>query len=141
MLIDANLLLYAVDSDSPHHEAAAGWLTSVMNGHRRVGLPWQSIAAFIRISTHPRISPRPLPVADAWAVVESWIGLPHCWQPEPGPGFARFLGRLLRDDHAVGNLVSDAMLAALALEHGLTVYSADTDFARFADLAWVNPLR
>lgn len=141
MLVDANLLIYATDSDSPHHEAAAAWFTEVLNGSRRVALPWQSLAAFIRIATHPRISAQPLTIGQAWAVVESWLAVSVCWQPEPGPGFGRILGRLLTAHGVAGNLVPDAMLAALAIEHGLTVCSADTDFARFAEVAWTNPLR
>jgi hypothetical protein len=141
MLVDANLLLYATDRNSPHHEAAETWLTAALNGERRVGLPWQSLAAFIRISTHPRITARPLTIDQAWEVVEGWLGVPLCWHPEPGPGFGPILGRLLRANTVAGNLVPDAMLAALALEHGLTVFSADSDFARFHDVPWVNPLR
>jgi hypothetical protein len=141
MLVDANLLLYATDRSSPHHEAAESWLTAALEGERRVGLPWQSLAAFVRISTHPRITAQPLTIDQAWEVVESWLDVPRCWHPEPGPGFGPILGQLLRTNMVAGNLVPDAMLAALAIEHGLTVFSADSDFARFLDVSWVNPLR
>ena len=141
MLVDANLLIYATDADNPFHDDAARWLTTTLTGSRRVGLPWQSLWAFVRITTHPRVSERPLTVDQAWSVVEGWVALDTTWHPNPGPGHARILGDLLRSRHVAGNLVTDAQLAALALEHGLAVYSADADFARFPEVDWVNPLR
>jgi toxin-antitoxin system PIN domain toxin len=140
MLLDANLLLYAVHEGSPRHKAAAAWLTERLNGPRRVGLPWQSLGAFLRISTHPRAFERPLPPATAWERVTDWLAAPAAWIPEPGPGYARILGELIAAHDIRGNLVPDAQLAALAVEHGLTLCSADTDFARFTDLLWANPL-
>lgn len=140
MLLDADLLLYAVDRSSSHHEAAATWLTEQLNGERRVGVPWQSLGAFLRIATHPRALPRPLRAATAWERVADWLDAPAAWVPSPGPDHARLLGRLIIDHGIRGNLVPDAQLAALAVEHGLTVCSTDTDFARFKDVPWVNPL-
>jgi toxin-antitoxin system PIN domain toxin len=140
MLLDANLLLYAVHKRATQHEAAAGWLTEQLNGPRRVGLPWQSLAAFLRISTHPRAFQRPLQPAVAWDRVSDWLGAPAAWVPTPGPDHARLLGELLVHHDARGNLVPDAQLAALAIEHGLTVYSTDTDFGRFTEVRWKNPL-
>lgn len=140
MLLDANLLLYAVHRTSAFHEAARAWLTEQLNGPRRVGLPWQSLGAFLRIATHPRAFERPLTAQDAWARVEDWLAAPSVWIPVPGDRHASILGQLLIDHDVRGNLVPDAQLAALALEHGLTVCSADTDFARFTDVRWVNPL-
>lgn len=140
MLVDANLLLYAVDARSPHHEPARVWLTEALNGPRRVGLPWASLGAFVRISTHPRSSEHPLTPSQAWDVVERWLDAPTTWIPEPGPRFARILGDLLVRHEAAGNLVPDAMLAALALEHGIEVQSADSDFARFPEVSWRNPI-
>jgi uncharacterized protein len=141
VLVDANLLLYATDRESPFHDKASQWLTAALTGDRRVGMPWQSLWAFVRIATHPRVSDRPLTVDEAWGVVEGWVGLETTWHPNPGPGHARILGDLLRAHHVAGNLVTDAQLAALALEHGLTVYSADADFVRLPEVDWVNPLR
>lgn len=140
MLIDANLLLYAVHEGTPQHEAATEWLTEQLNGPRRVGMPWQSLAAFLRISTHPRAFPRPLAPATAWECVTSWLSAPVAWIPQPGPEYARTLGELITTYEVRGNLVTDAQLAALAIEHGATVYSTDTDFARFSDPPWSNPL-
>jgi toxin-antitoxin system PIN domain toxin len=140
MLLDANLLLYAVHRGADQHEAAAAWLTEQLNGPRRVALPWQSLAAFVRISTHPRAYERPLDGATAWELVAAWLDAPVAWIPQPGPKYAGLLGALISDYDVRGNLVPDAMLAALAIEHGLTLYSADTDFARFRELRWENPL-
>lgn len=140
MLVDANILLYAADRESPFHEAASSWLTRVLNGSRRVGLPWQCLVAFVRISTHPRASAHPLQPARAAEFVEAWLEPDVAWIPRPGPGHATIFGQLVSKYHVTGNLVSDAHLAALAVEHGLTVCSADSDFARFAEVRWDNPV-
>lgn len=140
MLLDANLLLYAVDSRSPQHRAAAEWLTDVLNGDRRVGLPWQSIGAFIRIITHPRVTAAPLTGPKAWDHVERWLAADPVWVPPASHRTAALLGRLVARHGITGNLVPDAQLAALAWEHGLMVHSADSDFARFPEVAWTNPL-
>lgn len=140
MLLDANLLLYAVHSGSERHEAAVAWLNEQLNGSRRVGFPWQSLAAFLRIATHPRAFADPLDSATAWARVEDWLSAPVAWVPQPGSEHARVLEQLLQRHRVQGNLVPDAMLAALALEHGLTVFSTDTDFARFPEVRWQDPL-
>lgn len=139
-MLDANILIYAVDENSPLHRAAAAWLTSQLNGSRRVGLPWQSTAAFVRITTHPRIFPRPLTPATAYRRVAEWLATPVAWVPQPSPEYHRVLGRLIDTPGIGGSLIPDTMLAALAIEHGLTLYSTDTDFARFTDLRWANPL-
>jgi toxin-antitoxin system PIN domain toxin len=140
MLVDANILLYAVDEKSHAHPAARDWLEKALNGSRRVGLPWQSLLAFVRIVTHPRALPAPLSPADAWSFVADWLDAPAAWVPEPGRGYREILGRLVCELDLRGNLASDAALAALALEHGLVVVSADSDFARFRQLTWLNPL-
>lgn len=140
MLVDANLLLYAVDDESPLHEAAAEWWTAALNGDQRVGLPWQSIGAFLRIVTHPRASRDPLASSDAWRHVAAWLEADPVWVPPAGARTARVLAELLEQTGVTGNLIPDAQLAALAIEHGLAVYSADSDFARFRRVAWVNPL-
>ncbi len=140
MLLDANLLLYAVDSRSPFHERAVRWLEDQLNGPRRVGLPWQCLVAFLRISTNPRASATPLAADDAVRYLQDWLDLDVTWVPQPGPRHADVLGDLLVRHHVQANLVSDAHLAALAIEHGLTIYSADSDFARFPQVRWENPL-
>ena len=140
MLVDANVLLYAVDRSSPFHDAASSWLTERLNGPIRVGLPWQSLIAFLRISTHPRASQSPLTPDEARSHVDDWLLAEATWTPVPGPRHGEILLDLVGRYQLRGNLVSDAHLAALALEHGLTMVSADSDFARFTELSWVNPL-
>ena len=140
MLVDANLLIYAVDEESPHHAASHDWLSSVLNGERRVGLPWLSLGAFVRIATNPRASQHPLSPTDAWSFVEEWLDCEVTWIPGPTDGHASTLGRLIRRYDLRANMITDAQLAALAVEHGLTVYSADTDFARFPEITWINPI-
>ncbi len=140
MLVDANLLLFAVDERSRWHRAAAEWMEETLNGSRRVGLPWQSLGAFLRISTNPRAAEIPLSPDDAWRHVEGWLAAPAAWIPEVTTAHADVLGQLIRSYQLRANMISDAQLAALAIEHGLTVCSADTDFARFAEIRWQNPL-
>ena len=140
MLVDANILLYAVDAASPWHGRASSWLSEALNGPRRVGLPWLSLAAFVRISTHPRASEHPLAAEVAWSHVTDWLAAGPAWIPGPTERHADVLGGLILRYHLAGNLVPDAEVAALALEHGLTVCSADTDFARFTEVRWENPL-
>jgi hypothetical protein len=140
MLVDANLLLFAVDEASPFHEAASRWLAGMLGGPRRVGLPWASLAAFLRISTHPRAATHPLSPSEAWSYVEDWLSADVAWIPQPTERHAGVLGTLIVNYQLRGNLISDAQLAALAIEHGLTVCSADTDFARFREIRWENPV-
>lgn len=140
VLLDANVLLYSVDKSSPHHSRCADWVRHAFSGPQRIGLPWQTIGAFLRISSHPRVFSRPLSSADAWDLVKRWLAAPNCWIPEASERTALILGRLIGDLDVRGNLVTDAQLAALAIEHGVAAVSADSDFARFPDLHWVNPL-
>ena len=140
MIVDANVLLYAVDSTSHFHEPARAWLEGALNGDRRVGLPWPSLWAFQRIATHPRALDAPLAPAEASAIVASWLDATPAWIPEVGPTHAAILAELVGELDLRGNLVSDAVLAALCLEHGVAIVSADSDFARFTSLEWINPL-
>jgi len=141
VIIDANLLIYAVDAASPHHHAAHAWLDESLNGSVRVGLPWTSLGAFLRITSHPRIMTEPLSAGEAWERVEVWLGAEAAWVPPATERTADVLGRLVTAHGITGNLIPDAMLAALAIEHGLEVATADTDFGRFPEVRWVNPLR
>ena len=140
MLLDANILLYATDIESPYHERSRRWLEGALNGSRRVAIPWGSISAFLRISTNPRSMENPLTPKEAWSVVEAWLAADPVWTPNPGPSHASILGELITRMDLRGNLVSDAAVAALCIEYGLDVVSADSDFARFSELKWVNPL-
>lgn len=140
MLVDANILLYAVDETSPFHERARDWMEETLNGSRRVGLPWASLTAFLRIVTNPRALADPLAPAEAWALVDAWLDAPTVWVPTPDRGHREILGRLVGDLDLRANLIPDAALAALCIEHGLEMVSADTDFARFTELTWHNPI-
>ncbi len=141
MLVDANILLFAVFERGVFFEAASRWLGEALRGPRRVGLPWLSLSAFVRIGTNPRATDPPLSPEEAWSTVEDWLGLANVWIPGPTDRHAEALGELVRRYQLSGNLVTDGQLAALAIEHGLTLYSADTDFARFGEIRWENPLR
>ena len=140
ILIDANLLLYATIKDYEQHAAARAWLEERLNAPARVGLPWPSLLAFLRIATNPRLFPRPLSIRPAWARVEEWLTVPTVWIPTETDRHAEILGRLLTLVGASGNLVGDAHMAALAIEHGLTLCSTDHDFARFPSLRFENPI-
>ncbi len=140
MIVDANILLYAIDTASPFHHRAAQWLEDAINSPRRVGLPWQTIGAFLRISTHPRLNESPLSVEQAWAFVDDWLSQETVWIPPATQRTAQILGDLLMGSRAAANLIPDAQLAALAIEHGVPVVSNDSDFARFEGCVWINPL-
>ena len=140
MLIDANILLYAADESSPFHREAKDWLSDALNGSSRMAIPWQSIVAFLRISTHERASAHPLSPADALQIAQEWLDSEMVWSPVEGPRHADLLAGLIAKYNLRGNLISDGQLAALAIEHGLQLCSADTDFARFTELGWINPV-
>ena len=141
MIVDANVLLYAVDDRSHFHEAARVWLEGAMNGLERVGLPWASLLAFQRIITHPRAMASPLTPVAAWSFVTDWLDAEQVWVPTPGSRHGEIVRRLLVDGDLRGNLVTDAHLAALAIEHGTSICSFDADFARFGGLRWISPER
>ena len=132
--------MYAVHVQFEAHAAAKTWLDERLNGIERVGLPWASLLAFLRLSGQPRVMTRPMPLRDATAVVRAWLDLPVVWVPEPTERHAATLSALLEQE-TKPDLVPDAHLAALAIEHGLTMCSTDRDFARFEGLRWTNPLR
>lgn len=141
ILVDANLLVYAHVASVPQHERAHAWLDARLNGSTQVALPWPSLLAFVRLISNPRVFARPLSVADAWKQAESWLKIPVVWVPGPTERHKDVLGSLLSGVGFRPNLVPDAHLAALAIEHGLSLCSADGDFARFAGLRWENPLK
>ena len=104
MIVDANLLLYAVDESSTHNAAAAAWLEETLDGDSRVGLPWQTIGAFLRIVTHPRVTENPLSAAGAWRYVEDWLAVPVVWIPPATETTARVYARLCAQVEITGNL-------------------------------------
>lgn len=140
MIVDANILLYARNDSDPHHEQARPWLESALNGDVRVGLPWSSLGAFLRIATNPRAFPDPLTPDEAWDQITDWLSAPRAWIPGPSKQYQAILGRLIATHEVVGPLVTDAMLAALAIDHGVALISSDSDFGRFEDLNHLNPL-
>jgi hypothetical protein len=119
---------------------ARDWLDGELNGSGRVGLPWASTLAFIRIGSNPRAFPNAPSSVALWRQVQSWLSCDSAWVPQETARHADVLHNLLESSGATGNLVTDAYFAALAIEHGLTVCSADADFARFPNLKWINPI-
>ncbi len=140
ILVDANLLIYAVDRDSPHHVPARRWLEAALSGLGSVGIPWIAALAFVRITTHPGVMRKPLSVENAIGYIDGWLGQPFVQLIGPGEKHWPILRNLLVASGAAGNLTSDAHLAALAIEHGGTVASTDNDFRRFAGVTHINPL-
>jgi uncharacterized protein len=140
ILLDANLLIYAHVSTFAEHEAARGWLDERLNGHVQVGLPWPTLLSFLRIVTNPRVFEKPESMADARAQVAAWLEAEPAWIPQPSDRHRTVLERYLSLPGMRADLVPDAHLAALAVEHGLVLCSTDGDFARFPDLRWENPL-
>jgi toxin-antitoxin system PIN domain toxin len=140
ILVDANLLVYAHVASFQQHQVAREWLDGKLNGAAPVGLPWESLLAFLRLVTNPRVFEHPEPAAAAWDQVAAWLNCANVWIPLPTENHRAVLGDLLSVTRAHANLVPDAHLAALALEHGLVLCSADGDFARFPGLRWENPL-
>ena len=140
ILVDANLLVYAHANSFAQHERAREWLDGQLNGTASVGLPWASLLAFLRLVTNPRVFERPEPMLKAWRQVISWMDCETVWIPQPTERHSDLLGELLAVTGVHANLVPDAHLAALAIEHGLMLCSADTDFGRFPSLRWQNPL-
>jgi uncharacterized protein len=139
ILVDANLLVYAHVRSTPEHTKAKFWLDTQLTGPGRVGLPWPSLLAFVRLVTNPRVFEKPEPVEQAWHQVERWLASDTAWIPNPTEKHTEILGHLVPSCNRA-NLIHDAHLAALAIEHGLTLFSSDGDFARFDGLRWINPL-
>ncbi len=140
ILVDANVLLYAEDSRNPHHAQARGWWDEQLSGSEPVCLCWTVVSAFIRIGTNARVFNRPLTPDEATDRVTSWMAQPCVRIVRPIERHWDVFRSLLLDAEARGNLVTDAHLAALAIEHGYKLCSTDSDFARFPRLKWRNPL-
>jgi toxin-antitoxin system PIN domain toxin len=140
ILVDTNLLVYAAISSLPQHRVSREWLDGQLNATPRVGLPWPSLLGFLRLVTNPRVLHRPYSVTNAWQAVEAWLDCPNVWIPQPERKHRRILASMLGHVSGGANLIPDAHMAALAIEHGLTLCSTDGDFARFPGLKWRNPL-
>lgn len=139
-LVDANILVYAVVESMAQNERAKDWLDEALNGIPRVGIPWQTILAFVRLVSNPRIFDRPASIMDAWLQVEAWLGCECVWIPAPTERHAEVLNALLGVPGLSANQVPDAHLAALAIEHGLVICTSDSDFNRFSEIRVENPL-
>jgi len=140
ILIDVNLLIYATYRRFEQHAVAMTWLDQQMDGTQRVGFPWATLLGFMRLATNPRLVPRPMTTPEAWSRVKDWLSASNAWIPSPGERHPDILEEMLKAPGVQGKLVPDAHLAALALEHGLTLCSTDGDFARFPKLRWLNPI-
>ncbi|MFZ5870228.1 MAG: type II toxin-antitoxin system VapC family toxin [Actinomycetota bacterium] len=138
-LVDANVLLYAVNEDAEHHATARGWVDEALSGGATVGFAWVPLLAFLRLSTRHGLFPRPLALHDALAAVDDWLTAPAAEIVHPTPRHPLVLRRLLEAVGPGANLVNDAHLAALALEHHAEVVSYDNDFARFPGVVWERP--
>lgn len=138
-IVDANVLLYAVNTDAPQHTSANRWLDHALSGGDTVGLSWIAMLAFVRISTHPAIFAAPLSASEAAAQIDDWVRAPGAVVVHPGPGHIDHLTRLLETAGSAGNITNDAHLAALALEQRADIVSYDYDFARFPGIPWHSP--
>lgn len=138
-VVDANVLLYAVNTDAPHHESSRRWLDRALSGEDRVGLAWVPLLAFLRLSTDVSIFPEPLTTEEAAEQVSDWLAAPGAVAIHPTARHADLLAGLLSSAGTGGNLVNDAHLATLALEHRGEVVTYDTDFGRFASVTWRRP--
>ena len=141
ILVDANILLYAEDSLSVYHQQACQWWDEQLSGSETVCLCWAVLSAFIRIGTNPRVFEHPLSLEQAFARVQSWLDQPCTRVIRPTEQHWTAFQMMLKDGQAVANIVNDAHIAALAMEHGCSVASTDADFARFPKLKWINPLK
>lgn len=140
ILCDANLLLYAYNTDAADHVKAKEWLEGELSSQSLFCLSWQTITAFIRISTNHRAFQHPLAIDEAVGIISAWLDRPQCRVLTETEKHWEIFARLLTKEKAVGPLVMDAHLAALAVEHGATLATTDRDFARFSDLKTINPL-
>ena len=140
ILVDANLLLYAYHPRADQHDKSRAWLESMLSNRELVRFAWLTLWAFLRIGTNPRAFDQPLTVSEAQAAISSWLAQPSASILEPGERHWDILSDVLRKGQTSGPLVMDAVLAAIAIEHGATICTTDRDFARFPGVKWMNPL-
>ena len=140
-LVEANVLLYAVDESAPHHAVAKPWLERQLSGVETFGFAWAVLLAFVRLTTNPRVFAAPLTAEEALDLVDEWFDAPNTTVVHPTDRHSALLRELLSSLGTAANLTSDAHLAALSIEHGAELSSGDSDFARFPRVRWLNPLR
>jgi len=141
IVVDANLLIYSYDLDSAHHKKSLSWLEELLSGVEAVGLPWQSVSAFLRVITNRRLSGMRVTLEQAVQVVDEWLQQPNVQILVPADQHWSVLRQMILEGRASGPLVSDAEIAAITIEHGAVLHTTDRDFARFPGLRWKNPLR
>ena len=140
IVLDANLLLYAYDATSVQHKKARAWIERTFSSGSPVGLPWQSVAAFLRIATNTKLEGKRFTMEEAARIVDQWLAQPNVRLLAPGENHWPLLREVLTEGQVRGPLVTDAQLAALAIEYGGELHTTDRDFARFPGLRWKNPL-
>ena len=140
IVLDANILLYAYERNSAHHSTAQPWVEQVFSGPNPVGLPWQTISAFLRIITNPKLTGTRLTAQQAAQIVDLWLEQPNVRTLAPGDDHWRLFRQMIVEGQSSGVLISDAHLAALTIEYGGVLHTTDRDFARFPGLRWTNPL-
>ena len=141
IVLDANILLYAYSSTSLHHKTAREWLENIFSSETPVGIPWQSVAAFLRVITNARLPGERLTGERAIQVVQQWFSQPNIYPLVPGEEHWSLFQQMILEGQAQGPLISDAQLAALTIEVGGVLHTTDRDFARFPKLRWINPLK
>ncbi len=139
-ILDGNILLYAYGAASPHHAKARAWVENAFSDAELIGLPWQTIGAFLRVVTNPHVPGFRRSITDATAAVDLWLEQPNVRLLTPGDDHWPLLRQMVVEGQALGPLVTDAQLAALTMEYGGVLYTTDRDFARFPGLRWTNPL-
>lgn len=140
IVLDANILIYAYNTGWIHHAKARAWLEAALSNVEVVGIPWQAVSAFLRVMTNPRLPAERFTPEQAARIVDLWLAAPNVRVLTPGDGYWTLFRRMVVEGQAPGALVSDAEIAALAIEFGGVLHTADRDFARFPGLRWVNPL-
>jgi len=140
IILDVNILIYAVNQDAPLHSRAKSWLEGTISGTETIGISWTVLLAFLRLTTRPGLFRNPMPIDAAFDVMDSWLEQSSVTIIDPGPRHRTILRGILSSIGTGGNLTSDAHLAALALEHRAELCSSDHDFVRFPGLKWRNPL-
>jgi uncharacterized protein len=140
IVLDANLLIYSYNRGSSHHAGARAWLERTMSSVEVVGLPWQAVSAFLRVMTNPKLPAERFALEQAARIVDLWLAHPNVQVLTPGVGYWPLFRRMVIEGRAAGPRVIDAEIAALTMEYGGVLHTADRDFARFPGLRWKNPL-